>query len=140
MLPANQLACKPASQGEPLPWKDSSLRSGRLKENAVPAIREVATLTSKGQITLPKAVREALGVDYGGKLAFEVHGSEVVVSRAEESEHADPAIGHFLGLLEADIRSGKHLTTLPESLVQAMVSTLSQPVDLDHESEGDVAL
>jgi antitoxin PrlF len=106
----------------------------------VPAIREVATLTSKGQITLPKAVREALGVDYGGKLAFEVHGSEVVVSRAEESEHADPAIGHFLGLLEADIRSGKHLTTLPESLVQAMVSTLSQPVDLDHESEGDVAL
>jgi hypothetical protein len=29
---------------------------------------------------------------------------------------------------------------LPERLVQAMVSTLSQPVDLDHEIEGDVAL
>jgi antitoxin PrlF len=26
-------------------------------------IQEVATITSKGQITLPKAIRQALGVD-----------------------------------------------------------------------------
>lgn len=33
----------------------------------MPVIHEVATITSKGQITLPKPIRQALGVDYGGK-------------------------------------------------------------------------
>lgn len=31
---------------------------------------EIAKLTSKGQITIPKAVREELGVDTGDKLLF----------------------------------------------------------------------
>ncbi|MGA9366773.1 MAG: AbrB/MazE/SpoVT family DNA-binding domain-containing protein, partial [Steroidobacteraceae bacterium] len=33
------------------------------------SIQETATLTSKGQITLPKSVRQVLGVDTGSKLA-----------------------------------------------------------------------
>ena len=37
-------------------------------------IQELATLTSRGQITLPKFVRQALGVAIGGKVAFELHG------------------------------------------------------------------
>jgi len=35
-------------------------------------IHETATLTSKGQLTLPKPIRQALGVDVGGKVAFEL--------------------------------------------------------------------
>ena len=31
----------------------------------MPTIHEVATITSKGQITLPKPIRQALGVDAG---------------------------------------------------------------------------
>ena len=31
---------------------------------------EIAQLTSKGQITIPKAVRDALGVDTGDKVVF----------------------------------------------------------------------
>lgn len=31
---------------------------------------EIAKLTSKGQITIPKAVRDALGVDSGDKVVF----------------------------------------------------------------------
>ena len=42
------------------------------------AIHEVATITSKGQITLPKPIRQALGVDFGGKVAFDLLGSQVV--------------------------------------------------------------
>ena len=34
----------------------------------MPAIHEVATITAKGQITLPKSIRHALKVDYGGKV------------------------------------------------------------------------
>jgi antitoxin PrlF len=79
-------------------------------------------------------------VDYGGKVAFQLRDSQVIVTRAEVDEHEDPAIGHFLTLLEADIRSGKNLGTLPDVLVEAMLATLSQPVELDAEIEGDVAL
>ena len=74
----------------------------------MPEIHEVATLTSKGQITLPKSIRQALGVDTGGKVAFDLRGGEVVVTRAD-ADHEDPAIGAFLGLLEADIRAGRHV-------------------------------
>ena len=106
----------------------------------MPAIHEVATITSKGQITLPKSIRQALGVDYGGKVAFDLQGSQVIVTRAEVVDHEDPAIGSFLSLLEADIRSGKNISTLPDNLVEAMLTTLAHPVDLTAEIEGDVGL
>src|SRR5262245_26245816 len=32
-------------------------------------IHEIATITSKGQITLPKSIRQALGVSLSGKVA-----------------------------------------------------------------------
>ena len=73
----------------------------------MPTVREQATITSKGQITLPKPIRQALGVDAGGKVDFELReDGQVVVSRAE-AEHEDPAIGAFLGLLAEDIQAGR---------------------------------
>jgi len=103
------------------------------------AIHEYATLTSKGQITLPKSVRQVLGVDTGSKLMFEVRDGEVVVTRAAP-EHEDPAIGAFLGLLEADIRAGRHVQTLPEDLARTLLANSGHAVNLDEEIEGDVAL
>ncbi len=38
-------------------------------------ILEQATLTSKGQITIPKSIRQALGIAVGEKLSFEWNGS-----------------------------------------------------------------
>lgn len=102
-------------------------------------ILQLATLTSKGQITLPKSIRQALGVDAGSKLAFEFRDGEVVVTRAE-SEHEDPAIDAFLGLLEADIRAGRHVQSVPEDLARAMLANAGHAVDLDEEIEGNVAL
>ena len=67
-------------------------------------LHEVATMTAKGQITLPKAIRQALGVDIGAKVAFELHeNGRVVVSRAN-ADHEDPAIGAFLNLLSTTSR------------------------------------
>ncbi|HET7837451.1 MAG TPA: type II toxin-antitoxin system PrlF family antitoxin [Variovorax sp.] len=106
----------------------------------MPEIHEVATLTSKGQITLPKAIRQALGVDTGGKVAFDLRGGEVVVTRAEDGAHEDPAIGAFLELLESDIRAGRHVRTLPEELARAMLANARQAVNFDEDIDGDVAL
>ncbi|KLD75513.1 AbrB/MazE/SpoVT family DNA-binding domain-containing protein [Xanthomonas hyacinthi] len=105
----------------------------------MPNIHEVATLTSKGQITLPKPIRQALGVDAGGKVAFDLRGGEVVVTRAD-AEHEDPAIGAFLALLESDIRAGRHVQALPEDLARTMLANAGHAVDLDDDIEGEVAL
>jgi antitoxin PrlF len=102
-------------------------------------IHELATLTSKGQITLPKAIRQALGVTTGGKVAFELRDGEVVVTRAE-AEHEDPAVGAFLGLLEADIREGRSVQGLPEDLARAMLANVGKAENLDEEIKGEVAL
>ena len=103
-------------------------------------IHEVATITSKGQITLPKSIRQALGVDFGSKVAFDLRGSQVFISSVEDAPHEDPAIMSFLTLLEKDIQSGRHITTLPEELARLMLAALKQPVDLNEEIDGDVTL
>jgi antitoxin PrlF len=81
-----------------------------------------------------------LGIAVGGKVAFDLRGSEVVVTRADNEEHEDPAIGAFLTLLERDIKSGQRLTSLPDDLAQAMLANLHHSVDLDEEIVGEVAL
>ena len=105
----------------------------------MPAIHEIATLTSKGQITLPKPIRQALGVDVGGKLAFDLRGSEVVVTRVD-AEHEDPAIGAFLSLLARDIDAGRNIQGLPEDLARAMLEHAGHDVNLGEEIDGAVEL
>jgi antitoxin PrlF len=106
----------------------------------MPHIHETATVTSKGQITLPKPIRQALGISIGERIAFDLRGTEIVVSKAEESEHIDPAIIAFLSLLEQDIQSGSHLSLLPDDLKLAMISHQDHSIDFDEEILGDVEL
>lgn len=103
-------------------------------------IHEVATITSKGQITLPKPIRQALGVDVGGKVAFDFIGDSVIVSRANDEPHKDPSIGCFLALLEEDIRSGRRITSLPEDLSRSMLAALGRNIDTTADIDGDVEL
>ena len=42
---------------------------------------ETVTVSSKGQIAIPKSVREALNLSEGTKLTLEVHGQEIVLSK-----------------------------------------------------------
>ncbi|ATE58721.1 type II toxin-antitoxin system PrlF family antitoxin [Thauera sinica] len=106
----------------------------------MPEIHEIATLTSKGQITLPKPIRQALGVDAGGKVVFELReDGQIVVSRAE-AEHEDPAIGAFLDLLAKDIETGRHVQGLPDDLARAMLAHAGHAISLDEEIDGDVVI
>ncbi len=43
-----------------------------------------ATLTSKGQITLPKSVRDALGLKEGDRVLFRVLDGRAVLSKVED--------------------------------------------------------
>lgn len=43
-----------------------------------------AKVTSKGQVTLPKAVREALGIHEGDAVVFRVEGDRAVLAKTPE--------------------------------------------------------
>jgi AbrB family looped-hinge helix DNA binding protein len=44
---------------------------------------EKITVSSKGQIAIPKPVREALNLTAGSKLTLEVRGQEIVLSKGD---------------------------------------------------------
>jgi AbrB family looped-hinge helix DNA binding protein len=48
------------------------------------AVDVAARLTSKGQVTLPKAVREALGLEQGDQIVFRVEGRRAVLARTAD--------------------------------------------------------
>ena len=103
-------------------------------------IHEVATMTAKGQITVPKPIRQALGAEAGTKVTFELHeNGQVVVSRAD-AEHEDPAIGAFLDLLARDIEAGRNIRELPGGLARKMLEHAELDIDLDEPIEGKVNL
>ena len=49
----------------------------------------VGTVTSKGQVTIPKEIRETLGVIEGDKLIFIVEGDRVVLRKVGSEKLTD---------------------------------------------------
>lgn len=43
-----------------------------------------ARVSSKGQVTVPKAVRDALGIEDGDELVFRVEGSRAVLAKVPD--------------------------------------------------------
>ncbi|OHU92310.1 AbrB/MazE/SpoVT family DNA-binding domain-containing protein [Mycobacterium talmoniae] len=43
-----------------------------------------ATVTSKGQVTIPKVVRDALGIAAGDEVVFRVEGDRAVLARTPD--------------------------------------------------------
>jgi antitoxin PrlF len=41
---------------------------------------EIATVTSKGQVTIPKAIREALGIFQSDRVLFLVEGDRIIMT------------------------------------------------------------
>ncbi len=110
----------------------------------MPIVEEVCTITAKGQTTVPRAVRQALGVGYGGRIAFRVEGDTVSVHALPEEDASDPALAPFLALLEADMarRPVDAVLPLTPALAARMEAVAGNPgeVDPDAPIEGEVAL
>lgn len=103
-------------------------------------IEEASTITAKGQTTVPKAVRQALGVDYGGKIVYRIEDGRVTVHNSEAG-HRDPAVGAFLRLLEKDIAAGRNVRDLPAGMTSAMRRAAKDVrVNLEEGLEGEVEL
>jgi antitoxin PrlF len=106
-----------------------------------PLLEEISTITAKGQTTVPKSVRQALGVDYGGRIAFRVDERGVSVHRAEE-ENEDPVIDSFLAFLADDIKVRPAALTALSPALRDRIAALTDgvKVDLDAPIDGDVDL
>jgi antitoxin PrlF len=104
-------------------------------------VRERSKITAKGQTTVPKAVRQALGVGYGGEIAYAVDERGVTLSRVEPEE-SDPVIDGFLAFLARDMsRNPGNVAAFPAALAERMaVLTAGIPFDPREEIEGPVAL
>ncbi len=48
-------------------------------------LEEDAKLTGKGQVTIPKSIREKLGLDKGSKVSFRVRNGEAVMVPKSEN-------------------------------------------------------
>ncbi|MBK7278233.1 MAG: AbrB/MazE/SpoVT family DNA-binding domain-containing protein [Betaproteobacteria bacterium] len=59
---------------------------------------EATSVTSKGQVTIPKELRQRLGIRQGSKIEFAVVGNDVVM-RVRSSPAAEPTSG--FGLLKS---------------------------------------
>jgi len=66
-------------------------------------LQKQAKITSKGQITVPREVRRALGVGPGDKLLFEADGSGIQVRPAR----AESPFAKYRGIGNPGIRSGR---------------------------------
>ncbi len=110
-----------------------------MRTAATTPLEETSTITAKGQTTVPKAVRNALGIGVGGKITFRVENGRVTVSRLE-APHRDPALGSFLKLIEQDIKAGRNVRDLPAGTAAALNRAMTVPVDLEEPLDGDVAI
>jgi len=100
-----------------------------------------ATITEKGQTTVPKPVREALGVRNGDRIRFRVDGQGGVSIHAVD-EQEDPVLDSFLTFLARDIATRPQAVSAfsPTLLHRLTELTEGMDIDLEAEIEGDAAL
>lgn len=98
-------------------------------------IEETSTVTSKGQTTVPKAVRQALGIRSGDRIAFRVDKSgKVSLARAEPPDDI-AAVEAFLGFLSDDIkRRPEAVRPLPEEAARRL-RALGKEVEVDLDAD-----
>ncbi len=104
------------------------------------SLLESGKITNKGQTTVPKSVRQVLGLAAGDRIAFHVRDGVVTLEKLED-DHEDPAIGAFLKVLARDIAAGRNVSELPEDLAATLQSLAEEDSDdLDALIEGETVL
>lgn len=75
--------------------------------NVRPTLEIEATITERGQITVPAAIRKMLGVQKGAVVFKGMPDGTVLIEPKQEPEE-DPVIVKFLEFLERDIAKNPH--------------------------------
>jgi AbrB family looped-hinge helix DNA binding protein len=54
-------------------------------------------VTSKGQVTIPQAIRERLGIQPGTEVAFEVEGDAIRITKTAPSKRGEALVDRLRG-------------------------------------------
>lgn len=105
-------------------------------------LKKISTITERGQVTVPKSVREALGLGYGGRVAFYVDENRHVSIEKVDDADDDPVIDSFLDFLADDMeKHPERVQEFPKALAERMVElTKGMHVNPDDPIVGDVAI
>jgi AbrB family looped-hinge helix DNA binding protein len=73
-------------------------------------------ITSKGQVTIPKHIRDRLGVAAGDDIGFREEGQTVIVEKAEEAKTENAGFALYKHLVGKGpmLRQGRPLVTAEE--------------------------
>jgi antitoxin PrlF len=105
-------------------------------------LKKVSKITEKGQVTIPKSVREALGLGYGGRVAFYIdENRHVSIEKEHDDDAEDPVIDGLLAFIAQDMEMHpEHAREVPKALLERMVElTEGMHVDPDDPITGDVS-
>lgn len=104
------------------------------------ALEVESTLTDRYQTTVPETVRRALRLGKRDRIHYAIRpGGEVVLTRAQDAEAADPVLGQFLAFLAQDMAAHpERLQALDVALaerIQMLVGSIE--VDFDEPLSAD---
>lgn len=106
--------------------------------NVRPTLEIEATITERGQTTVPAAIRRMLGVQKGAIVFKGMPDGTVVIEPKQEAEE-DPVIAKFLEFLERDIgKNPRNLVPFEDELmkdVDALIAGVE--IDMDAPLEDD---
>ncbi|HMK88510.1 MAG TPA: type II toxin-antitoxin system PrlF family antitoxin [Methylocystis sp.] len=101
-------------------------------------LRIPATITDRGQTTVPAAIRKMLKLGKRGKVEFRgmADGTVVIARVADENEITgdDPALANFLSFLAKDIAQAPHQIRPVSRDLVARGKALVEEVEVDLES------
>lgn len=102
-----------------------------------------STMTTRSQTTLPRGVRQVLGLKPGAQIGYMITGDRVELINPAAVEHEDPVVQQFLQVL------GRHMLEQPteavvpfppDLLARARAAAADGPADHDEPLDGAVLL
>jgi antitoxin PrlF len=92
-----------------------------------------ATITERGQTTVPSAIRKALGLERNAKVMFRQmdDGTVTIAPKPEDDEADDPVISNFLAFLERDMIERPDALVPPSSEMLKRGRQLTEGVEVD---------
>ena len=91
-----------------------------------------STLTDRYQTTVPETVRRALRLGKRDKIHYRISPEgEVVLTRANRSDEADPALAAFLRFIESDITANPGRPTPMNAAFMNRVNALVEGIDVN---------
>ena len=106
--------------------------------NAATVLEIPATITERGQTTVPTAIRKILKLGKRGHIVFRglADGTVLIANTEKETADEDPVLGKFLNFLARDMESqpdriqpvSRHIIDRGKALVKGMNVDLDAPL------------